>query len=307
MFNSNILLAGLEGYRLVGRNGPRSRGPNNKIDRTVETLQARRLVRELKANKNRGGRLVGVLDLCLGESGMAMFAPVNGLMAAIDHTAIEHGLENLDIGSVMLVIQRQVGIVPIAEHAQTTETRLLELDILDSELVAELADLRHRGLIELGGTELLFDLVLNGLTMAVPSRDVGGLIALHGLIAVDDVLRDLVHGMTDVNRAVCIRRSIVQDELLVSLVLFQNLLIDLVVLPVLETLGLGLGKTGAHGKTGLGQVHGLFVLVGHEYPFRIHADALASFGHKKCARPYKLGRSALVRYSRSCSSFNHPA
>ena len=140
---------------------------------------------------------------------MAMLAPVNGLMAAIDHTAIEHGLENLDIGSVMLVIQRQVGIVPIAEHAQTTETRLLELDILDSELVAELADLRHRGLIELGGTELLFDLVLDGLTMAVPSRNVGGLIALHGLIAVDDVLRDLVHGMADVNRAVCIRRSVV--------------------------------------------------------------------------------------------------
>ena len=66
-----------------------------------------------------------------------------------------------------------------------------------------------------------------------------------------------------------------QDELLVSLVLFQNLLIDLVALPVLETLGLGLGKTGAHGKTGLGQVHGLFVLVGHEYPFRIHTRTLS--------------------------------
>ena len=38
----------------------------------------------------------------------------------------------------MLVIERQIGVVPIAEHAQATEAGLLQLDVLDSELIAKL-------------------------------------------------------------------------------------------------------------------------------------------------------------------------
>ena len=84
-----------------------------------------------------------------------------------------------------------------------------------------------------------------------------------------------------------------QHELLVTLVFLQNLLIDLVVLPVLESLGLGLGKTGTHGKTGFGQIHRLLVLVCHGTPFM--SWARTPVGHQKSARPCKLGRSATKR------------
>ena len=70
-----------------------------------------------------------------------------------------------------------------------------------------------------------------------------------------------------------------QHELLVTLVLLQNLLVDFVVLPVLESLGLGLGKTGTHGKTGLGQIHRLLVLVCHGTPFMSWARTPS--GHQK--------------------------
>ncbi len=50
-------------------------------------------------------------------------APMDGLVTAIDHTLIEHGLEDLDVGSVMLVIERQVGVVPVAKHAQGDGSR----------------------------------------------------------------------------------------------------------------------------------------------------------------------------------------
>ena len=96
--------------------------------------------------------------------------------------------------------------------------------------------------------------------------------------------------MADVDRAVGVRRAVVQHELLVTLVLLQNLLVDLVVLPVLESLGLGLGKTGTHGKSGFGQIHRLLVLVCHGTPFMSWARTPS--GHQKSARPYKLGRSA---------------
>lgn len=132
-------------------------------------LEAGGLGGHLKAHEDGRARLVGVLNLGLSECGMAVLAPVDGLVTAIDHALVEHGLENLDVGGVMLVIERQIGVVPIAEHAQTTEAGLLQLDVLDSELVAELTNLGRGGLVELLGAELLLDLVLNRLTVAVPT------------------------------------------------------------------------------------------------------------------------------------------
>ena len=293
VLNGDIGGAGLKGNSLVGGDGPRRSRPDDKVDRAVEVLEAGGLGSHLKAHEDGRARLVGVLDLGLGQRGVAVLAPVNRLVAAIDHALIEHGLKDLDIGSIMLVIERQIGVVPVAEHAQTTEAGLLELDVLDSELVAELTNLGRGGLVELLGAELLLDLVLDRLAVAVPTGDIGNLITLHHPVAVDHVLGDLVHGVADVDRAVGVRRTVVQHELLMTLVLLQNLLVDLVVLPVLESLGLGLGKTGTHGKTGFGQIHRLLVLVCHGTPFM--SWARTPVGHQKSARPYKLGRSATKR------------
>ena len=293
VLNGDVGGTGLEGNCLVGGDGPRRGRPDDKVNRAVEVLEAGGLGGHLKAHEDGRARLVGVLDLGLSKCGMAVLAPVDGLVTAIDHALVEHGLEDLDVGGVMLVIERQIGVVPIAEHAQATEAGLLQLDVLDSELVAKLADLSRGGLVELLGAELLLDLMLDRLAMAVPTGDIGNLIALHHPVTVDHVLGDLVHGVADVDRAVGVRRAVVQHELLVTLVLLQNLLVDLVVLPVLESLGLGLGKTGTHGKTGLGQIHRLLVLVCHGTPFM--SWACTPVGHQKSARPYKLGRSATKR------------
>ena len=293
VLNGDVGGTGLERNCLVGGDGPRRGRPDDKVNRAVEVLEAGGLGGHLKAHEDGRARLVGVLNLGLSKCGMAVLAPVDGLVTAIDHALVEHGLENLDVGGVMLVIERQIGVVPIAEHAQATEAGLLQLDVLDSELVAKLADLSRGGLVELLGAELLLDLMLDRLAMAVPTGDIGNLIALHHPVTVDHVLGDLVHGVADVDRAVGVRRAVVQHELLVTLVLLQNLLVDLVVLPVLESLGLGLGKTGTHGKTGLGQIHRLLVLVCHGTPFM--SWARTPVGHQKSARPYKLGRSATKR------------
>ena len=293
VLNGDVGGAGLERNGLVGGDGPRRGRPDDKVNRAVEVLEAGGLGGHLKAHEDGRARLVGVLNLGLSKCGMAVLAPVDGLVAAIDHALVEHGLEDLDVGSVMLVIERQVGIVPVAKHAQATEAGLLQLDVLDSELVAQLANLGGGSLVELLGAELLLDLMLNRLTVAVPTGDIGNFAALHHPVTVDHVLGDLVHGVADVDRAVGVRRAVVQHELLVTLVLLQNLLVDLVVLPVLESLGLGLGKTGTHGKTGLGQIHRLLVLVCHGTPFMSWAHT--PVGHQKSARPYKLGRSATKR------------
>ena len=306
VFNGDVGGTGLEGNGLVGRDGPRRSRPDDEVDRAVEVLEAGGLGGHLKAHEDGRARLVGVLDLGLGQRSVAVLAPVNRLVAAIDHALIEHGLEDLDVGGVMLVIERQVGVVPVAEHAQATETGLLQLDVLDSELVAELTNLGRGGLVELLGAKLLLDLVLDRLAVAVPTGDVGNLIALHHPVAVDHVLGNLVHGVADVDRAVGVRRAVMQHELLVTLVLLQNLLVDLVVLPVLESLGLGLGKTGTHGKTGFGQIHRLLVLVCHGTPFMSWARTPS--GHQKAPVPASWDEAPQIGLrARKSSSLNHPA
>ena len=46
---------------------------------------------------------------------MAVLAPVDGLVSAVDHALVEHSLEDLDIGCVMLMIERKIRVIPIAE------------------------------------------------------------------------------------------------------------------------------------------------------------------------------------------------
>ena len=277
---------GLERDRLVGRDGPGRGGPDHEVDRAIEGLEAGGLARQLEADVDGRARLVGVFDLGLGERGVAVLAPMDRLVAAVHHAAVEHGLEGLDVGGVVLVVEREVGVVPIAQNAQALEALALQVDVLDGELVAELANFSRGGLVELLGAHLGLDLVLDRLAVAVPAGHVRGLVALHGLVAVDHVLGDLVHRVAQVDRAVGVGRTVVQDELLVALVLLEHELVDMVLLPALQALGLALRQGGAHRELGLGQVHSLLVLVGHEYPLQVlgamkKAPVLAQAGTKR--------------------------
>lgn len=157
----------------------------------------------------------------------------------------------------------EVGIVPLGQHAQTLEALALGVHLLDGHLAAELTNLDGGELVELLGTQRLLDLVLDGLAVAVPAGDVRRLVAAHGPVAVDDVLADLVLRMAQVDGAVGVRGTVVQDELLVPLVLLEELLVELVLIPLREALGLVLGERRPHGKPRLGEVHRLLVLVCH--------------------------------------------
>ena len=191
---------------------------------------------------------------------MAVLAPMDRLAAAIDYALIEHGLEDLDIRGIVFMIEREIRVIPIAEHAKALEALALQVDVLNSELVAELANLcRGRG-VELLGAEHLLDLMLDGLAMAVPTGHIRRLLALHGVIPHDDVFGDLVHGMADVDRTVRIRRAIVKDEFLVPFVFLLQLLVYMVLVPSCQALGLVLRKPATHGEARLGQLHRVVVL-----------------------------------------------
>ena len=60
---------------------------------------------------------------------------------------------------------------PVTEYAQALEALALQVEVLNGKLVAHLADLGRGGGVELLGAERLFNLVLDGLTVAVPSQE----------------------------------------------------------------------------------------------------------------------------------------
>ena len=261
--DGHVLGVALQGHGLVGRDGPGRGGPDHEVNRAVEALEAGHGLDDLEAHEDRGAHLVGVLDLGLGQGSVAVLAPVHRLAAAIDHAAVVHGLEDLDVGRVVLVVEREVGVVPVTKHAQALEALALQVEVLHRELAAHLADLLDRRVVELLGAQGLLDLVLDGLAVAVPAGDVGRLPALHGPVAADDVLGDLVHGMAHVDGAVGIGRSVVQDELVVTLVLLLQQLVDVVLLPHGQALRLALRKAAAHREIRLGQVHRVLVVTCH--------------------------------------------
>ncbi len=99
-----------------------------------------------------------------------------------------------------------------------------------------------------------FDLVLDRQTMAVPTRYIRGIEARQGLGTQDHVLENLVDRMTDVNIAVGVRRTVVQDELGTILANLAQLLVQANAVPALQSLRLALGQAGLHREGGVRKV-----------------------------------------------------
>ena len=80
----------------------------------------------------------------------------------------------------------------------------------------------------------------------------------------DEVLDGLVQGVAHVQGAVGEGRAVVQGEEGLALVLLQQFLVDVLLLPASEHLRLPLGQTCPHGEVGLRQIDGLVVI--HIFP-----------------------------------------
>ncbi|EXI73959.1 MAG: hypothetical protein AW07_02097 [Candidatus Accumulibacter sp. SK-11] len=109
----------------------------------------------------------------------------------------------------------------------------------------------------------LFDLMLDRQTVTVPARDVRRIEAGECARADDDVLEDLVHRVADMDVAVGVGRSVVQDETWASLRHLADALVKTGFLPGGNPLGFAPWQVAAHRKRGVGEVEGLPV-VGHD-------------------------------------------
>ena len=258
--DDDVALAGMEGDAHVAGQGPDRGRPDHEVELAqIEVRQLALVVVHRELDVDRGAGVVLVLDLSLGQSGLVLGTPVDGLEALVDVALAEHLPEDLDLLGLELLVHRAVGMRPIGHDAEALEALALPVHVVQREVAAGGAEIRYRhGLaVEL---VLLDDGGLDRHAVVVPAGDVGGVIAAHGPGTDDKVLEGLVQRVAHVDVAVGERRAVVEDELGLARVLLAQLVVDVDLVPALEHAGLPLGQPAAHGKVRLRGDDGVFVI-----------------------------------------------
>src|SRR6185503_13995692 len=96
--------------------------------------------------------------------------------------------------------------------------------------------------------------------MAIPPRDVGSLAPAQGLVLDDDVLEDRVQGGANMYIAIGKRRTVVQHKSRRARPRLLNLPIEILALPLRQSLWLALDQLGLHRETRAGQVECALVI-----------------------------------------------
>ena len=180
-----------------------------------------------------------------------------------------HLAENAHLVCLEALAHGLVGVLPIADDAQTLEAVHLDADVLFGVGFTGRAEVCHAHLLVVE-LLLLDDGTLDGHTVVIPAGDIGGVVAAHCVATGDEVLDGLIKCVTHVDVAVGERRAVMKIEQGLALVLLEHFVINIELLPVPEHLGLALGKSRSHGELGLGQIQSRVVFLCHFLFLRIY-------------------------------------
>src|SRR5258708_11612350 len=224
--------------RLVARQRPRRRRPDDREAGLVH-LAAERLGKLLRLGKGKADtdrRVLAILvfDLGFGARRAAVEAPVDRPEPAIDVTVREDASEHTDLVRLGLRVHREVGMLPVAEHAQTLEILLVALDLLGGAGAAHALRLLRRQVL----AALLLALHLDRHAVACPAGHVGRVKAGQRPRLYNHVLQDLVHRRADVDVAARVRRAVVQHEARPALGDLAQAPVDALVVPLPDPLRL---------------------------------------------------------------------
>ncbi len=267
-----VLELRVDGDAEVGGQRPRRRRPDEEEDLArvvlvaedlaLEDLGLDRVLRERELDVDGRARVLAVLDLGLGQSGLVVDAPVDGARALVDVAALDEAAELPRRLRLVVVRHRQVRVVPQAEDAEALEVARLPLQGLGGVLAADAPEARHG---EVGAVlalllERALDVLLDGQAVAVVAGDVGAVVAQHRARLDDDVFQNLVHRRAEVDVGVGVGRPVVEDEALAPRAGAADQLVEPHLGPALQTRGLRLPEVGLLREARLRQVDCLLQL-----------------------------------------------
>ena len=206
--------------------------------------------------------VVLILDLGLGQRRALHHRPQHRFRPLEQGTVHQELAEFTDDRRFSGKAHRRVGMVPVADDAEPLELLTLHVDPAAGKLAAFLTELidRHLVLVATGGAILLLDLPLNRQAVTVPAGNVIGILAQHLLRPVDHVLEDLVQRVTDVQMAVGVGRTVVENELRQAARGITLTVVEVHRLPPTEQVGLAPRQIRLHREVGARKNYGCFIV-----------------------------------------------
>ena len=276
LFGVDVVLVLVYDQRDVGGQGPGRGGPGQKegVLLTADT--------ELDVDARLGYVLIALGDLVGGQRRAAARAVGHDLVALVEQALVRDGLQRPPDGLDVVVVVGDVGMLHVRPVADAV-AHLLPLGlVLPDGFLALLDEGLDAVLLDLGlavDAQGLFDLQLHGQAVGVPAGLAEDLVALHGLVARDQVLDGARLHVADVGPAVGRGRAVEEREDRRALALGERLFHDAVRAPELQDLLLALDEVQRRGY-----------LVVHERH--------SSLRHKKRETPPRIssGRSHFPRY-----------
>ena len=220
----DVRQVGMSGHGHIRGESPRRRRPDQ------ERLAGPVDQREADVEARMGDVLVALRDdLVVGDAGAAPGTPRHDVAALVDVPLLVADLEEVPDGVVVLVRHRVVRVVPV--HPVAEPDRLLRLDVGESPhaLLAQLDELIDAELLDvgLGGhAEIFFDVDLDPQSLPVEAVLVSLLEALHGLVALEQVLVRPPPGVVNAHGVVCRNRPVHEGESLAGVVVANEVLLD---------------------------------------------------------------------------------
>src|SRR5206468_12756708 len=160
---------------------------------------------------DRGRGVVFILHFSFGQCRLIHGAPQHRLQSFIDAALGDEFPELAEDRGLIGRVHREVGMLPVAQDAQTLEFITLNLVILLGVLAAELADLKGVEALFLDASLFQY-FMLDWPPVAVPPRDVRRPVASHRLRLDVAVLSPRGQGMAGLGATIRLAGSAMQDR-----------------------------------------------------------------------------------------------
>ena len=248
----DVLQLRVVGGREVRRQRPWCRRPDK--DEGIRTPD------DWKFDVDALAEVIGVFHFGLGQSRAANRTPINGLLGAINKPLFDDVREQAKLIGFVFLVQREIGIFPIAQDTEALELCALDVDVFARVGIAGFADgsgIRRR-VARLA--QILHHLKFDRQAVAIPAGNVRRTESTQRFRLDDDVFQNFVNGVADMNIAVGERRAVVQDEFRFAFARGLDGLIKINRLPFLETLRFAGHQIGFHGKVRLRQIQCILVV-----------------------------------------------
>ena len=245
--------------RFAGKR-PWRRGPDH--DKDFATRKCRvdqcRIALEREFHVDRWARVLMIFNFSFREGGLILETPVNRPCAFVNPTTLDKARKHPRRFGLVVVRHREVGIVPLAEYAESFEVACLALQRILCVLATDPAKSLNVqiGLLFTLFLERLFDVCFDWQTVTVVARNVRRVVAHHRARFDDEVFENLVHRGAEMNIGIRVRRTIVKNELLTAFTRAADQAVKVEFGPFFKARRFALRQIGFLRKSGLRQVDG---------------------------------------------------